>query len=258
MPTLPEQIASATAKLDAFLPSASPADAAQKLTAAEIFEQLGKERKGTVSKERAAYHTELLATLAKNNYEATSFTPLKVIDDPMRTNPESASIGTVQSLTTGTPDSLFSTNLRTAMSVAQKAALIQKVLTNPDKIQKGVFSDKLDDIVDLFGFTKEDMDQECELRWKISDLVYQLQSAAKLERLVEKASGAEKPVVKADEKTIEKTAVTEPAKTTETPDASKLAPTDGWPADMAGAVFDPVAKQYKREELPWGRDNAGR
>lgn len=238
MPTLPEQIASATAKLDALLPVAPSGDEAKLLTAAEIFEQLSKERKGTVSKERAAYHAEVLTALAKNNYEATEFRSLPVLNDPMRTNPETASIGTVQSVTTGTPDSLFSTNLRAAMSVAQKAALIQKVLTNPDKIQKGAFSDKLDDIVEMFGFSKDDMNQECELRWKISDLVYQLQAAAKLERLVEKAGTAEKTV-------------TEPAKT---PEAQPGVGGDVWPLDMAGADFDAVAKSYKKPELAWGRD----
>lgn len=236
MPTVPEQIASTNAKLDALLPSATPGDGAEEtLSAAEILGKMNAELKaGAVSKERAAYHKQVLETLTKNNFEATSFRTIPVLDDPMRTNSKEESIGTIQSIDTGTPDSLFSTNLKSAMTVAQKAALIHKVLTNPEKIQKGAFSDKLDDIVDMFGFTKEDMQQECELRWKISDLVYQLQSAAKLERLVEKS--AEKPTEKPAEK---------PAETLSE---------EVWPLDMARAQIDPVTKQYKREEPTWGRD----
>lgn len=222
------QLAASNAKLDSMLPSTG-ADESPKLTAAEIFTQISSElQKGNVSKERAAYHLAVIAEVSKNNFEATSFTPLKVLDDPMRTNPKSESIGTIQSLTTSEPKgSTFASN----MTKQEKAAALQKAILDKEAIKKGVYSDKLEDIMSLFRIDPEDLHEEYELRWKVGDLISQLQSAAKLEALVEKSAAPEKQA----EKPVEDKPVV-------------------WPRDMASAKLDPATNTYSAEKSQWDSD----
>ena len=229
MPTLQEQLAVATAKLDSLLPveqpktvELSPSDAM-----AKVVDEL---KKGALTQERALYLSDVLSEIAKVNSEGTNTSiKIKEVNDPDQIKPETAPIATLQTLTTGKPDSQFATNLH---QVIGKAQLIQKLLLDRVALRKGKLSDKLEEIVKLFGLSDDDMTSECELRWTIGDLVGQLQSAVRLERLVDgDVAKSEAP----------------------TP-AAAGAPTV-WPADMARAEFDPVTKAYKKNTPTWGHDD---
>lgn len=233
MPTLAEQVAAVTAvsaKLDSLL-TATPVETTVELTTAEAVAHISAElAKGGLLEPRAKYLSTVLADVAKVNSEGTNTSiQIKVVNDPLQIKPNTESIATIQTLSTLKPDSHFASNLH---SVIGKAELIQKLLLDRAAIAKGKVSDKYEEIVKLFGFTEDDLKSECELRWKISDLIGQLQTAARLESLVEKS---ETPVKDAPTET--------------TPTGSPV-----WPDDMAQAKFDPVAKSYTKPELPWGYD----
>jgi hypothetical protein len=225
MPTFAEQLEAATAKLDALLVPA-PATVVEEtlqLSAVDAVDRITTELTKGVSQERATYLKSVLADLAKNNWETTSFISIKVLDDPTQIKPETAKIAPLQSLTTGEPDIHFATNLKTTIG---KAQLIQKFLSDPTAIKKSKLTDKLDDIYTMFSLTKDDLENSYDLSWKISDLVSALQRAIKLERLVD-GGGVEKS------------------------EAAAPAPATVWPRDMAKAEFDPVKKAYVPEASVW-------
>lgn len=233
MPSLAEQLAAASAKLDSLIPVAkSEPEQVVELSAAEALTSVSAElAKAELSDERRKYLGEVLAEVAKVNSEGTNTSiKIKVLNDPDQIKPSTATIATIQTLTTGKPDSLFASNLK---QVIGKAELIQKLLNDREKLAKGKVSDKLEDIKKLFGLSEEDMSSECELRWTVSDLVSQLQSAVKLERMIEKAAS--------EAQTTEKSAAAEDDK--------------GWPKDMAGAKFDPLKKAYDLPQPKWGFDD---
>jgi len=116
------------------------------------------------------------------------------------------------------------------MPLAKKAQLIKALILSPELIAKGQYSDKMEELMDFFGLSSDDMEEDCELCWKVSDLVRSLQQAVKLESFVAKAAPTEKAA-----------------------EPNTLKPTV-WPNDMASAKFDPVAKAYAREDTVWGRD----
>lgn len=242
MPTVEEQLAAATSTLDALMSAATPAP--EQLSAVEVVGKIAAELKGEVTKERAEYLSQVLDALTKNNWEATSFIGIKVINDPMQIKPETASIAPLQTLSTGKPDSLFATNLRTAkdeigkLTTAKKAELITALLTSQREVlQKSKLTDKLGEIKDLFSLSDDDMNDGYEIRWKVGDLISALLQAIKLENLVEGSSTS-----KQDEPAPAATSKNEAA----------------WPNDMAAAKFDPVEKSYKREEPAWGYDKAAK
>lgn len=245
MPTLQEQLDENKARLNALLAPAST-EPAEKMDASAVLAAVADElKKGNVSKERAAYLESVVADVAKFHFEQTSFTPLKFLNDPDQIKPQTASVGasTIQALVTASPQTHFASNATTAIKAA---VLIHKLLVNPELIQKGQYSDKLEDLMDFFGLKKEDLKEEYDLRWKVGDLVCALQQAAKLEQFVSKAAKeAEEKAPGAPEKAVEKAAA---------PSGGVL-PEMVWPSDMAKAKFDPVAKGYKREELPFGADS---
>lgn len=233
MPTLPDALTAANAKIESMLADVSKAEQSTKqLTAAECVAQIGKELRSPVTKERGAYLRSVFESLAKNNWEATSFAPLKEFNDPDQIKPETENIGTITSLTTGKPDSTFASNLTTA----KKAELIAKLLTNPEAIKKSKMTDKMDDIMSMFSLNNDDLTREYDLRWKVGDLISALQTAIKLERLVDGNSTS---------KSVPADSVVEKA----------IAP-DVWPSDMATAKLDPLTKKYVRDDLSWGYDNA--
>lgn len=228
MSTLAETLAAHSAKLSQL--TGAPEQQVQTLKAAEALAEIAKElQRGELTKERADVIVAALAELQKNNWEATSWTPIKEVNDPTQLKPKTERAPTIQQLTTGKPDSHFATNLTTA----QKAQLIHKLLTDPQQaIAKGVYSDKLEEMMKMFGLTEDDLDDEYDLRWKVGDLLTQLYRASQLENLVSKSAPGK-------------------AASPEAPVAKSAA----WPLDMASAKYDPVAKSYQKPELTWGRDS---
>lgn len=233
MPTISEQVAATNAKLDSLLttPTVTPVETTVELPPANAVVRIAEElAKGEVTKARAEYLSTVLAEIAKVNSEGTNTSiSIKIVNDPTQIKPSTESIAGIASLTTLKPDNGFSSNIS---SVLHKMQLIQKLLNDREALRKGKVSDKLDDIIRIFGLTDDDLQSECELSWKVGDLVRQLQSAARIENLVEKSGS------KDDDATPPVAAV--------------------WPADMADAKYDPVEKGYEKTELPWGHDTASR
>lgn len=231
MPTLSEQLTETTAKLDALLAAVSGATAAteeKKLSPAEALTEIAEELgKATITKERAEYLKTVLAEIAKGGWESNSNTPaisIKIVNDPMQQKPKTESIGTLQSLATGTPGS---SSFTVGGTTAQKAAVIQKMLLEPVELKKSALTDKLGDIKKMFGLSDEDLKNEYDLSWKVGDLIRLLQNAVKLEQLVDGKTDTEKASSKTDE------------------------PPAVWPRDMAVAKFDAVKKAYEPEKSPW-------
>jgi hypothetical protein len=229
MPTLTETLTETNARLEALLGTGGEKPADEKLPADEVLALIAAEVKaGNVTKARAEYHQQVLATLAKNNFEATEFAKLKELNDPTQIKPKTETISLVQTK----PQTHFASNLSTAM----KAELIKRLIGEPAIITKGEYKDKLDDLQGFFGLSDKDMEDSYEISWKVGDLVRALQQAVKLENFVAKSTekgddGTEKSV--------------------------KSLLGDGvWPADMAGAEFDPVAKAYTRKPSAWGSDSS--
>lgn len=244
MPTVAEKLSTTKAAIAQLLKAAAPPETTpteQTLPAAEVVASVSAELKGEVTKERAAYLAGVLEALSKNNWEATSFIPIKELKDPMKIEPQEVSIATLQNLAAGKPDSLFATNL----STAKKAAIIAKLAMSPELIRKSAMTDKLEEIKGMFGLSEDDMDQSYEVRYKVGNLIDALINAIKLENLIgtEKSEPAEKTTAPEEKKPEEK--------------KPETVADDVWPADMASAQkqFDPVSKAYKKAELTWGYDS---
>lgn len=237
MPTVADLLAQTNQQLDALLADkpASTEQPEQKLAAADLIGEIAAELKaGNITKEREAYLREKLAEVSKGSFEGTGgvWTPaIRVINDPMQIKPETVKAPTIQSLQTAKPDSHWASNQNKVLSLKEKAEIIAKMIVSPDVIQKGQYSDKMDELKSFFGISDDDLKEEYELRWKVGDLVCALQQAVKLEQFVGKAAP------RADTK-----------KAAEPPaPASPVV----WPQDMAKAKFDPKAKTFAKEPSPW-------
>lgn len=252
MPTVAELLAQTNKQLDALLvdkPADSKEEPEQKLAAADVMAAVAEELKaGSVSKERGEYLRTVLESLAKSSWEGTGNTwkpVIRILNDPMQIKPVTVKGPTIQSMTTGTPDSHWATNQNRVLSLKQKAEIIAKMILAPEVIQKGAYSDKLDDLKSFFGISDDDLKEEYDLRWKVGDLVSALQQAVKLEQFVSKAAPAEKTETEkaAAEKISTEKAAAEPFI---------------WPRDMAGAKFDQEKKRFLKDESPFEPPSAGR
>lgn len=217
---LVETLAAASAKLNTL--AGTTDESAQVVTGTELVAKMAEELAAGVTKERAAQLAKMLTELQKNNWESTTWIRIKEVNDPTQLKPKTEPSPTIQQLSSGTPATTFSSN----MAKAEKIEFIANLIRSPEAIRKGVYSDKFDELVKMFGLTEEDLAEEYGINWKVSDLVCQLQRAAKLEQLVEKSA----------------------------PVQARPEMTTTWPLDMAAAKFDPVAKAYVKTETPWGSD----
>jgi hypothetical protein len=225
-----DDLKATTAKLDALLAPAStpaPAEEQLQLSAAEVVARISDEMlAGNCSPERVTYMKSVLDDLAKSHWEQTTYhAPIKIVDDLTQLKPNTATIAPSQLLSI--PNVPIPSNA-THPNLLTKAQLIQKLLNDKAAlavaITKSKLTDKLDEIYKVFGISSDELETEYDLRWKVGDLITQLQSAVKLERLVDGVKKAE-----------ETKPVAEPT----------------WPRDMTRAEFDPVAKAYKPETSPW-------
>jgi hypothetical protein len=246
MPTIKEQLSATVGVIDSLLLSVKKSDEEPaKMAASEVVTSIAAELAGDVSDERKKYLQGILEALAKSNFESTSFVSIKVVNDSDQIKPETVNAFTVQSIIAAvkTGDTHWAANLRqAAFSSSQKAEIIKHFLMNREDIAKGQFSDKLDQVKSMFGLSDEELRDDCDVRWKVSDLLYQLTQAAKLERMVEGGKGTG---------TVEAEKSAAPKGEPET--KPKVA--EVWPIDMAKAEFDPKAGGYKEEELFWGKDS---
>lgn len=251
MPTLAEQIAATDAKLDLMIASGGTAPASSEptteVTVTEALDMINAElqKKDAITKERAAYLRTVLAEITKAlNFEDLPALELPFtikVSDPAadKVHPTTAT-GTVQNppvpadilpqqRTTmnaaNLPPQAVATNFSSNLA---KAEAIQKtLLAGPSEIRKSKYSDKLDEIKDMFGITEDDLKgDEYQLRWKLGDLLKILQDAVKLERL------------------------------TGSVETEKAAGPQLWPSDMASATFDEKAGVFKNDPGKWADKQA--
>lgn len=260
--TINEQLADMAAKLEGLLPGEEITEELQ-VSAQELLAKVAAELAMPVTKKRAAYLQEVVA---KANWEgANTYIAIKVVNDPLRQKEGTESIPALGTLSSSPPGN-------TNWSYAQKADLIAKLLQDPKKlgefIEKSALTDKLDDIKEMFAISDDDLKSDYEVSWKVGDLIRALQTAIKVERLVQKAAG-DAGTEQTDPQTEKQPEIDPEKKDDEKKDGEKQPPSGDpptkedpqtaanyWPSDMAAAEFDPVAKNFKRGTTEWGIDSA--
>lgn len=262
MPTLVEELAAATSKLDSL--ALDGVGETVDLAQIDVLQGVLKELDTKPTQARCKELGTLLAQVSKAVWEGTNSTmQIKIVNDPMRVQEGTERIATIQTLNTLPPTGSFFTNWGSSFT---KAEVIAKVLQHPEKlaevIEKSKLTESMDNIKSTFGLTDDDMVDEYSIRWKIGDLVGALQTAVKVERLtaaLAKSGGDEKPAEdpnapKPDENKPEEKPPEVPNEPK--PGEQKLKPSSEtvWPADMAAATLDTVTKGYKKPELAWGQD----
>lgn len=254
MTTSLEAITAANAKLDSLLssttPEQQPSAAGDDLSPAAAIKSIAAELEDskTLTKQRAEYLASVLGDVskavgdatAKGNWEAT--TPLESISvrvtaaTDRRPAPTRTIIDPLNLTSSGKP--VGSTYAATAVK-AEKVAQIANLLVDSDALKKflddgsvakSAASDKLAEILTLFGLDEADLKDTYEVRWKIGDLLQLLQNQIKLERML--AVGGT---------TTEKTEKAAGAATGD----------DVWPRDMASAKYDEKKQAYEKEPSRW-------
>lgn len=246
--TLAEQLAATTAKIDGLLVDKSAEESVkpdpEQLTAAELVAKVAAELATEPSKERTAYLKGVLEQLAKNNFEITEYQApaMKEVKDPFRREDPTRELKSIEALVAGDAPSVQKGVKKAASEFTgeEKVAIITKLLSNKELLQKSQLTEKFDEICDTFGITESDLKDEYSVRWKIGDLLGALQTAIKVERLVGGASVDKATTVKNTEALPEK----KPETFSE----------DVWPSDMAAAKVDPVSKAYVKPDLKFGND----
>lgn len=296
----PSSLDTALEKIDQLLSSPTlgvqqmTAEQFQAHTAAELEKALGEATNGKaeVSKMRLE-HLKAQITTAKAVYDSgATLAPITMFQDPWQTKPgESASKGEAtvpQSAITPTGDSnvqfkddvvFVQTEKGRELSPLMKGLIViakasdksparqklSKAEGGAEIIQKaGEAQSILANIATMFGIAVEGPADllDYEFKWDVSDTISALQSAAKLEGVMQQMSGM-LAAAAAAKGAGEQAAAEGVNKSANQPPAPPPAPAEGpWPTDMASAVFDEktglmkcAGDQEEGKSLYWGRDS---
>lgn len=281
----------ALAKIDQYLAAAEPGvrqmspEQFQEYTAAEIEKALAEAAGGKEELSKARLeHLKAQIAAAKAVYdEGATLAPITFFKDPWQTLPgESAVKGEanvpqpaitptgesniefkedvvfVQTEKGGRELSPLMKALIFVAKASEKSPLRQKLSKaegGPEIIQKaGEAQNILSGIATMFGVAVDEPADllDYDFRWSVADTIKVLQSAAKLEGVMQQMSGMLSAAVAAAAKS-EGSAPAESATVSKSSDAGPA-----WPLDMANVSFDEkagVLKGAEDDKLYWGRDS---